>query len=64
MVSRVCVFQEQNMVCLSSGDSELMASVGGAREGIATRRPMEQIVQNAHLGRLCCVRTAQQLWDL
>ena len=32
------------MVCLSSGESELMALVGGACEGIATR-PMEQIVQ-------------------
>ena len=29
--------QKQNMVCLSSGESELMALVGGACEGIATR---------------------------
>ena len=29
--------KKQNMVCLSSGESELMALVGGAREGIATR---------------------------
>ena len=36
--------KKQNMVCLSSGESELMALVGGACEGIATR-PMEQIVQ-------------------
>ena len=28
---------KQNMVCLSSGESELMALVGGACEGIATR---------------------------
>ena len=45
--------KKQNMVCLSSGESELVALVGGACEGIAT----------AHLGRLFCVRTAQQLWD-
>ena len=37
MVSRVRVLQKQNMVCLSSGESELMALVGGACEGIATR---------------------------
>ena len=29
--------KKQNMVCLSSGDSELMTLVGGACEGIATR---------------------------
>ena len=29
--------KKENMVCLSSGDSELMALVGGACEGIATR---------------------------
>ena len=29
--------KKQNMVCLSSGESELMALVGGAFEGIATR---------------------------
>ena len=29
--------KKQNMVCLSSGESELMAVVGGACEGIATR---------------------------
>ena len=31
------VSKKQNMVCLSSGESELMALVGGACEGIATR---------------------------
>ena len=30
-------FKKQKIVCLSSGESELMALVGGAREGIATR---------------------------
>ena len=39
--------KKQNMVCLSSGESELMA----AKCSIA------------HLGRLCCARTVQQLWD-
>ena len=29
--------QKQNIICLSSGESELMALVGGACEGIATR---------------------------
>ena len=29
--------KKQNMVCLSSGESELMALIGGACEGIATR---------------------------
>ena len=29
--------KKQNMVCLGSGESELMALVGGACEGIATR---------------------------
>ena len=29
--------KKQNMVCLSSGESELMALVGGACDGIATR---------------------------
>ena len=33
----VCVVQKQNMVCLGSGESELIALVGGACEGIATR---------------------------
>ena len=29
--------KKQNMICLSSGESELVAQVGGACEGIATR---------------------------
>ena len=29
--------KKQNVVCLSSGESELMALVGGACEGVATR---------------------------
>ena len=29
--------KKQNMVCLSAGESELMALVGGACEGITTR---------------------------
>ena len=33
------------MVCLSSGESELMALAGGACEGIATRDLLEQNVQ-------------------
>ena len=43
--------KKQNMVCLSSGESELMALIVGARCAIA------------YLERLCCARTAQQLWD-
>ena len=47
--------RKQNMVCLSSGESELIALVGGACEGIANRneRPMKQKCAIARLGRLC-----------
>ena len=37
--------KKQNMVCLRSGESELMALVGGACMGIYNVRPMEQDVQ-------------------
>ena len=37
--------KKQNMVCLSSGESELMALVGGGLRGYRNERPMEQIVQ-------------------
>ena len=50
--------KKQNMVCLSSGESELMALVGGACEGIATRGQWSKLCKNVNLGRLCCVRTA------
>ena len=33
------------MACWSSGESELMALVGGACEGYRNKRPMEQSVQ-------------------
>ena len=35
--------KKQNMVCLSSGESELMALVGGDCEGIATRDPWSKL---------------------
>ena len=35
--------KKQNMVCLSSGESELMALVGGACEGIATREQSSKL---------------------
>ena len=35
--------KKENMVCLSSGESELMALVGGACEGIATRDPWSNL---------------------
>ena len=35
--------KKQNMVCLSSGESELMALVGGACEGIATREKLRKL---------------------
>ena len=35
--------KKQNMVCLSSGESELMALVGGACEGTATRDPWSKL---------------------
>ena len=37
--------KKQNMVCLSFGEFELMALVGGACEIFRNARPMEQIVQ-------------------
>ena len=37
--------KKQNMVWLSSGESELLALVGGACEGIATRDQWSKIVQ-------------------
>ena len=42
--------KKQNMVCLSSGASELMALVGGACEGIATRDQWNKHCATAHLG--------------
>ena len=54
--------KKQNMVCLSSGESELMALVGGACEE-SQRETNGASCANAHLKRLCCARTAQQLWD-
>ena len=56
-------FKKQNMVCLSSGESELMALVGGDLRGVSQRETNGANCADAHLGRLCCVRTAQQLWD-
>ena len=54
--------KKQNVVCLSSGESELMALVGElARE--SQRETMEQKCASARLKRLCCARTVQQLWD-
>ena len=43
--------KKQNMVCLSSGESELMALVGGACEGIATRDQWSKIC-NCSLGTI------------
>ena len=37
--------KKQNMVCLTSGESELMPLVGGACEGIATRDQWSKMVQ-------------------
>ena len=43
--------KKQNMVCLSSGESELMALVGGACEGIATRDQWSKMC-NCSLGTI------------
>ena len=51
--------KKQNMVCLSSCESELMEL---AR--VSQRETNGTNCANAHLGRFCCVQTAQQLWDL
>ena len=39
--------KKQNMVCLSSGESELMALVDGACEGIATRDQWSKLCKNS-----------------
>ena len=50
--------KKQNMVSLSSGESELMALVGAACEGFATRDQWSKLCK-------CSPGTiAQQLWDL
>ena len=49
--------KKHNMVCLSSGESELMVLVGGACETTGAKCAI------ARLERLCCARTVQQLWD-
>ena len=46
--------KKQNMVCLSSGESELMALVGGACEGIATKNQWSKMC-NCSLGKDCAV---------
>ena len=43
--------KKQNMVCLSSGESKLMALVGGVSEGIATRDQRSQM-RNCSLGTI------------
>ena len=48
----------QNMVCLSFGESELMEF---AR--VSQRETNGANCANDHVGRLCCARTDQQLWD-
>ena len=54
--------KKQNMVCLSSGESELMALGWWSLRGCRNERLMERCA-TAHLGRLFCARTAKQLWD-
>ena len=51
--------KKQNMVCLSSGESELIALVGGACEGIATRDQWSKLCK-CSLGTivLCTDRSA------
>ena len=43
--------KKQNMVCLISGESELMALVGGACEGVATRNQWSKLC-NCSLGTI------------
>ena len=56
--------KNQNMVCLSSGESELMALVGGACEGIATRDQWSKLCTCSTWDD-CAVygQLPQQLWD-
>ena len=56
--------KKYNMVCLSSGESELMELVGGACKGIATREQWSKL-RNCSSGTIVLSRaqTVQQSWD-
>ena len=50
--------KKQNIVCLSCGESELMALVGGACEGIATRNTWSNMC-NCSPGTIVLTRETQ-----
>ena len=51
----------ENMVCLSSGESELMALVGGEREGIATPDKWSKMCGRANGTIVLCTDTSAAL---
>ena len=53
--------KKQNMVCLSSGESELMALVGGACEGIATRDQWSKMCNCSSGAIVLCTDSAAAL---
>ena len=53
--------KKQNMVCLSSGESELMALVGGACEGIATRDQWSKMCNCSPGAIVLCMDSAAAL---
>ena len=53
--------KKQNMVCLSSGESELMALVGGACEGIATRDQWSKMCNCSQRTIVLCTNSAAAL---
>ena len=61
LVSGVCVFQEAEHGLLSSGESELMALVGGACEGIATRDPWSKMCNCSSGTIVLCTDSAAAL---
>ena len=54
--------KKQNMVCLSSGESELMALVGGASEGIPTRDQWSKMC-NCSAGMIVQGKLEEKLLD-
>ena len=55
--------KKQNMVCLSSDESELMALVGGACEGIATRDQWSKLRKCSPGAIVSVHRQRRSVWD-
>ena len=55
--------KKQNIVCLSSGESEADGTGWWSLRGYRNERTNGARCATVHLIRLFCARTAQQLWD-